>query len=42
LKISGKVGKIIDAKKLRIISGLSGLLLIYFGIKYGLHHLKHV
>ncbi|MGD0466520.1 MAG: LysE family transporter [Gammaproteobacteria bacterium] len=34
--------KIIDAKKLRIISGLSGLLLIYFGIKYGLHHLKHV
>ena len=34
--------KIIDAKKLRIISGLSGLLLIYFGVKYGLHHLKHV
>ncbi len=34
--------KIIDDQKLRIISGLSGILLIYFGVKYGLHHLKHM
>lgn len=29
--------KIIDQKKLRIVSALSGLILIYFGIKYGIN-----
>jgi threonine/homoserine/homoserine lactone efflux protein len=29
--------KIIDQKKLRIISALSGLILIYFGVKYGIN-----
>lgn len=29
--------KIIDQKKLRIVSALSGLILIYFGVKYGIN-----
>ncbi len=34
--------KIIGPRSLRIVSGLSGILLIYFGVKYGLYTLKHL